>query len=96
MKMIITRFNYKKYKTTILDIFVKAFMSVNEYYDADMLGSIISDIKDGKDVEEHFKHTFMPDVIMLCHIYNITMFNKYFIFNKLRDEFISKIYDIKP
>lgn len=71
-------------------------MSANEYYDADMLGNIISDIKDRKDVKEHFKDTFMPDVKMLCHIYNITMFNKYFIFNKLRDEFIDKIYNIKP
>lgn len=93
--MIITRFNYKKYKNKILDIFVKAFMSVNKSYDADMLGSIISDIKDGKNVKAHFKETFRPDIISLCHIYNITMVNKYFIFNKLSEEFINKIYEIK-
>lgn len=95
MKMIITRFNYKKYKAELLDIFIKAFLSISKYYDADMLGNIITDLKEGKDVKEHYCYTFKYELKRIYDIQNIKVYNKYYIFNKLRSEFVNKIYEMK-
>ena len=93
--MIITRFNYKKYKNVLMSIFVNAFLSINEYYDADRLGEIMADLKESKNIKDHYNMTFKYEINRLYDIDSIKVYNKYFIFKKLKDNFVNKIYEMK-
>ena len=93
--MLITRFNYKKYKNVLISIFVNAFLSINEYYDADRLGEIIVDLKEDKNIKDHYNMAFKYEINRLYDLDNIKVYNKYFIFKTLKDDFINKIYEIK-
>jgi len=93
--MLITRFNYKKYKNVLMSIFVNAFLSINEYYDADRLGEIMVDLKEDKNIKDHYNMAFKYEINRLYDIDNIKVYNKYFIFKKLKDDFVNKIYAMK-
>lgn len=93
--MLITRFNYKKYKNALISIFVNAFLSINKYYDADTLGEIIVDLKEDKNIKDHYNMAFKYEINKLYDIDNIKVYNKYFIFKKLKDDFVNKIYEMK-
>lgn len=93
--MLITRFNYKKYKNILMSIFVNAFLSINEYYDADRLGEIMADLKESKNIKDHYNMTFKYEINRLYDIDSIKVYNKYFIFKKLKDNFVNKIYEMK-
>ena len=93
--MLITRFNYKKYKNVLMSIFVNAFLSINEYYDADRLGEIMVDLKEDKNIKDHYNMTFKYEINRLYDIDSIKVYNKYFIFKKLKDDFVNKIYAMK-
>lgn len=93
--MLITRFNYKKYKNVLISIFVNAFLSINEYYDADRLGEIMADLKENKNIKDHYNMAFKYEINRLYDIDNIKVYNKYFIFKKLKDDFVNKIYAMK-
>ncbi len=93
--MLITRFNYKKYKNVLISIFVNAFLSINEYYDADRLGEIMVDLKEDKNIKDHYNMAFKYEINRLYDIDNIKVYNKYFIFKKLKDDFVNKIYAMK-
>lgn len=93
--MLITRFNYKKYKNVLISIFVNAFLSINEYYDADRLGEIMADLKENKNIKDHYNMAFKYEINRLYDLDNIKVYNKYFIFKKLKDDFVNKIYAMK-
>ena len=93
--MLITRFNYKKYKNVLISIFVNAFLSINEYYDADRLGEIMADLKEDKNIKDHYNMAFKYEINRLYDLDNIKVYNKYFIFKKLKDDFVNKIYAMK-
>lgn len=93
--MLITRFNYKKYKNVLMSIFVNAFLSINEYYDADRLGEIMVDLKEDKNIKDHYNMAFKYEINRLYDLDNIKVYNKYFIFKKLKDDFVNKIYAMK-
>ena len=93
--MLITRFNYKKYKNALISIFVNAFLSINKYYDADTLGEIIVDLKEDKNIKDHYNMAFKYEINRLYDLDNIKVYNKYFIFKKLKDDFVNKIYAMK-
>lgn len=93
--MLITRFNYKKYKNALISIFVNAFLSINKYYDADTLGEIMTDLKEDKNIKDHYNMAFKYEINRLYDIDNIKVYNKYFIFKKLKDDFVNKIYEMK-
>ena len=93
--MLITRFNYKKYKNVLMSIFVNAFLSINEYYDADRLGEIMTDLKEGRSIKDHYNMVFKYEINRLYDLDNIKVYNKYFIFKKLKDDFVNKIYAMK-
>ena len=93
--MLITRFNYKKYKDVLISIFVNAFLSINEYYDADRLGEIMADLKENKNIKDHYNMAFKYEINRLYDLDNIKVYNKYFIFKKLKDDFVNKIYEMK-
>lgn len=93
--MLVTRFNYKKYKDALISIFVNAFLSINEYYDPDQLGEIMVDFKEGNKVKEHYKYIFKYEINRLYRLDNMKVYNKYFIFNRLKDNFVNKIYEMK-
>lgn len=93
--MLITRFNYKKYKNVLISIFVNAFLSINEYYDADRLGEIMVDLKEDKNIKDHYNMAFKYEINRLYDLDNIKVYNKYFIFKKLKDDFVNKIYAMK-
>lgn len=93
--MLITRFNYKKYKDVLISIFVNAFLSINEYYDSDRLGEIMVDLKEGKNVKEHYNMVFKYEIKRLYYLDSIKVYNKYFIFKKLKDDFVNKIYEME-
>ena len=93
--MLITRFNYKKYKNVLMSIFVNAFLSINEYYDADRLGEIMADLKEDKNIKDHYNMAFKYEINRLYDLDNIKVYNKYFIFKKLKDDFVNKIYAMK-
>lgn len=93
--MLITRFNYKKYKNVLISIFVNAFLSINEYYDADRLGEIMIDLKEDKNIKDHYNMAFKYEINRLYNLDNIKVYNKYFIFKKLKDDFVNKIYEMK-
>lgn len=93
--MLITRFNYKKYKNVLMSIFVNAFLSINEYYDADRLGEIMTDLKEGRSIKDHYNMVFKYEINRLYDLDNIKVYNKYFIFKKLKDGFVNKIYEME-
>ena len=76
--MLITRFNYKKYKNVLISIFVNAFLSLNEYYDSDRLGEIMVDLKEDKNVKDHYNMVFKYEINRLYSLDEMKVYNKYF------------------
>lgn len=93
--MLITRFNYKKYKNVLISVFVNAFLSINEYYDSDRLGEIMVDLKEGKNIKDHYKWVFRLEINRIYELDEMKVYNKYFIFKKLKDDFVNKIYEME-
>ena len=55
----------------LISIFVNAFLSINEYYDADRLGEIMIDLKEDKNIKDHYNMAFKYEINRLYDIDNI-------------------------
>ena len=55
----------------------------------------MTDLKEDKNIKDHYNMAFKYEINRLYDIDNIKVYNKYFIFKKLKDDFVNKIYEMK-